>query len=126
MFTLVHACLANLLCGKCDAVNVLVAIADEKSSLFWKTGGMLLRGFAFALNGRASEAVQTITSGIAAWWATGSTLWLSLYFSQLASAYADWPTRRGMALHWRSHQHIETTKERWFEAEVNRIAGKSH
>ena len=129
MFTLVHACLANLLCGKCDAVNALVdelfAIADEKSSLFWKTGGMLLRGFAFALNGRASEAVQTITSGIAAWRATGSTLWLSLYFSQLASAYADLGQLEEA---WRcigeAISTIATTKERWFEAEVNRIAGE--
>jgi predicted ATPase len=129
MFTLVHACLANLLCGKCDALNALVdelfALADEKSSLFWKAGGMLARGSAFALNGRASEAVQTITTGIAAWRATGSTLWLSLYFSQLASAYADlgqlgeaW-RRIGEAI-----STIATTKERWFEAEVHRVAGE--
>jgi class 3 adenylate cyclase/predicted ATPase len=129
MFTLVHACLANLLCGKCDALNALVdelfALADEKSSLFWKTSGMLLRGFAFALNGRASEAVQTITTGIAAWRATGSTLWLPLYLSQLASAYADLGQFREA---WRcigeAISTIATTKERWFEAEANRVAGE--
>jgi predicted ATPase len=86
---------------------------------------MLLRGLAFALNGRASEAVQTITTGIAAWRATGSTLWLPLYLSQLASAYADLGQFREA---WRcigeAMSTMETTKESWFEAEVNRIAGE--
>ena len=129
MFALVHAWLANFQCRNYDAVNALAdelfALADEKSSLFWKAAGMLARGFAFALNGRASEAVQTITAGIAAWRATGSTLWLPLYFSQLASDYADLG-QLGEA--WRcigeAISTIATTKERWFEAEVHRVAGE--
>ena len=129
MFALLHAWLANFQCGNYDAVNALAdelfALADEKSSLFWKAAGMLARGFAFALNGRASEAVQTITTGIAAWRATGSTLWLSLYFSQLASAYADLGQFEEA---WRcigeAISTIATTKERWFEAEVHRVAGE--
>ena len=43
MFALVHAWLANFQCGNYDAVNALAdelfALADEKSSLFWKAGG---------------------------------------------------------------------------------------
>ena len=86
---------------------------------------MLARGGAFALKGRSAEAVETISSGIAAWRATGSTMWLPLYLSHLATAYA------GLGQFdeaWRCIDEalsaIKTSKERWFEAEANRIAGQ--
>ena len=41
----------------------VVALADEKGALFWKASGMLNRGCVFALTGKASDAVQVITSG---------------------------------------------------------------
>jgi len=129
MYALEHAWLVNLLCGNYEATNAradeLFSLADEKSSLFWKAGGTIARGGAFALKGSAAEAVETITSGLAAWRATGSTMWLPLYMSHLASAYAGLGQFReawhciGEAI-----DTIATTKERWFEAEVNRAAGE--
>jgi predicted ATPase len=93
--------------------------------LFWKTCGILARGGAFALKGSAAEAVETISSGIAAWRATGSTMWLPLYTSHLATGYA------GLGQFdeaWRCIGEaigtIATTNERWFEAEANRVAGE--
>jgi predicted ATPase len=66
-----------------------------------------------------------ITSGIAALRSTGSTLWLPLYLSYWAKAYAELgrfsDARRciGEAL-----TTVETTKEKWCEAEIHRIAGE--
>ena len=34
------------------------------------------------------------------------------------------PIRRRLALHQRSDEAVETTKESWYEAEINRIAGE--
>jgi hypothetical protein len=89
MYALEHAWLVNLQCRNYEAVNAyadeLFTLADEKSALFWKTCGVLARGGAFALKGSAAEAVETISSGIAAWRATGSTMWLPLYLSHLAT-----------------------------------------
>jgi class 3 adenylate cyclase/predicted ATPase len=129
MYALYHAWLVNLQCGNYEAVNAyadeLFTLADEKSVLFWKTCGILARGGAFALKGNAAEAVETMSSGIAAWRATGSIMWLPLYLSHLATAYAG--------LHqfdeaWRcigeAIDAITMTKERWFEAEANRVAGE--
>jgi len=129
MFALEHAWLVNLLCRNYEAANAhaeeLVTLADEKSSLFWQAGGMIARGCAFALKGSAAEAVETITSGLDAWRGTGSTMWLPLYMSQLATAYA------GLGQFdeaWRCIGEaigtIATTKESWFEAEANRLAGE--
>jgi class 3 adenylate cyclase/predicted ATPase len=129
MYALTHASLVNALCGNYEAANAhadeVFTLADEKSALFWKAAAMLVRGVAFALKGSAGEAVETIASGLAAWRTTGSTLWLPLWMSHLASAYAGLgqfdEARRciGEAI-----GTIATTKERWFEAEANRVAGE--
>ena len=86
---------------------------------------MLNQGCLLVLTGKASDAVQMINSGIAAYRSTGSTLWMPLYLSHLGIAYAE--------LHqfddaWRcigeAVTSVETTKETWFEAEVHRLAGE--
>ena len=51
--------------------------------------GMMNQGCVLALTGKASDAVQTITSGITAWRSTGATVFVPLYLSYLAIAYAD-------------------------------------
>jgi predicted ATPase len=85
---------------------------------------MLGRGWLLGLTGRAAEAVQIITSGIAAQRSTGATQFLPSWLSNLAAAHAELGQ-----LHeaWRcigeAMSIVETAKERWFEAEVNRIAG---
>ena len=66
-----------------------------------------------------------ITSGINAWRPTGATLWMPLHMSYLTRAYAElgkfndaWCSI-GEAM-----TAIETTGERWCEAEVHRTAGE--
>ena len=62
----------------------LSALADEKGAAFWKARGMLNQGCVLALTGKASDAVQIITSGITALQSTGSANWMPLYLSHLA------------------------------------------
>ena len=66
-----------------------------------------------------------ITSGIAAWRSTGSTVWMPLYLSYLAKAHAQLGQFDDA---WRcigeAMTAVETTKEKWCEAEVHRIAGE--
>jgi predicted ATPase len=103
----------------------LVALADEKGSAFWKAFGMLRQGYLIALAGEASDAVRVITSGITAFRSTGATMWLPLYMSQLAIAYAELGQFDDA---WRcvgeAMTVAETTKERWCDAEINRVAGE--
>ena len=129
MYALFHASTTHIQCGNYAAAKVeideLVALADEKNSAFWKAMGILNQGSASTLTGRASDAVQMITSGTAASRSTGSAMWVSLYLSYLARAYADlgqfdeaWRcTGEAMTA-------VETTGERWWEAEVYRVAGE--
>ena len=60
----------HILCGNYAAAAAqaqeLVALADEKGSLFWKAVGMMNQGCVLALTGRASDAIEMLISGIAA------------------------------------------------------------
>ena len=102
-----------------------IALADEKGVLLWKAAAMLCQGWLLASTGKAPRAVQTITLGIAAWRSTGSTLWIPFYLSHLARAHAELgqldDARRciGDAM-----SAMETTKEKWCEAEIHRLAGE--
>jgi predicted ATPase len=116
-------------CAKYSIANTLVdelhALADERDALLWKALATAMQGCLFALTGKSSDAVRTITSGITALGSTGTTLYVPLCLSNLTRAYADLGQFDEA---WRCMDEattmIEATGERWFEAEANRIAGE--
>ena len=129
MYALLITTLTHILCGNYVTANAqfdeLVALADEKGAAQWKAHGMLMRGCVFAVAGKASDAVPIITSGLTALRSTGATLYMPSFLSTLARAYAelgqfgDARDSIGEAM-----TALQSTKERWCEAEVNRIAGE--
>ena len=86
---------------------------------------MMQQGCLLALTGKALDAVQTITSGVAAMQSTGTTMWMPLWLSYLTRANAEIgqfdDARRCIG---EAMAAVETAKERWCEAEVNRIGGE--
>jgi predicted ATPase len=103
----------------------LIPLADEKGSKLWKALGVLNQGCVLVLTGKTSDAVPKLASGITAFRATGSTIWAPWYQSYLAQACAELGQFDDA---WRyiddAMGAMETTKEKWCEAEVNRIAGE--
>jgi predicted ATPase len=103
----------------------VVALASEKGAVYWKSFALMNQGWLSVVNDKAQEAVHTMTSAIASYRSTGATLLTPLYLSHLARAYAkvgefeDASRCVGEAL-----TGIETSKERWLEAEAQRIAGE--
>jgi predicted ATPase/class 3 adenylate cyclase len=129
MYALGHAPFTYLQCGnraKANAViNELVALADEKGSLFWRAYGILNQGWLSFVTGNAADAVHMINSGLTAWRSTKAAVWMPLYLSCATEAYA----RLGQLDDaWRCSGEamtaVETTKERWCEAEVHRTTGE--
>jgi predicted ATPase len=129
MFALLCGSMTHTFCGKYAAVDAfvdeLVALADEKGAVLWKAGGMMDQGCVLALTGKAADAVHMLTSGITGFRSTGATVFVPLYLSYLARAYAE----LGQFDHtWRcigeAMMAVETTKERWWLAEANRVAGE--
>jgi predicted ATPase len=129
MYALLVASITHVICGNYAEANAiideLIALTDQTGSFFWGAWGMMQRGCVLALTGKASDAVQTITSGITAWRSTGSTAMIPSYLSYLAEAHAELGQFDNAArCMGQAMTALETTKERWHEAEVNRIAGE--
>src|SRR5450631_116348 len=103
----------------------LVALAEEKGAPFWKAFGMMNQGSVLALTGRASGATEMLISGIAAYRTTVATIFLPFYLPHLARAHAKLGQFEEA---WRcigqAMTAVETTKEKWCEAEVHRVAGE--
>jgi predicted ATPase len=130
MTVIAVAAFTHILSGSYTAANALsdelAALADEKDSAFYKAYASWLQGSILALHGgEGLHAFRILSSGITAWRSTGATLYAPMQSSYLASAYA----RLGQfGDAWRcideSMTAVETTKERWCEAEANRLAGE--
>ena len=128
MHALAHAPFTYCHCGNYATAKVqcdeAIALADEKGALFWKAWAMMNQGGVSVLTGKASDAVATIISAITMWRSTEATAHLPLSLTYLTRAYAELgkfdDARRCIG---EAMTAAETTKERWFEAEINRIAG---
>jgi class 3 adenylate cyclase/predicted ATPase len=130
MYALAFTTFTQDLCGNYAAANALddtlAAVAEEKGSTFWKAQGMIHHGCVLALTGKASDALEMITAGISTIQSSGrATAHVPWYLSRLAMAYADLGQFDDA---WRcigdAMTAIETTKEKWCEAEVHRVAGE--
>ena len=120
---------ACILCGSYAAARAqldeAIAWTDEKGAAFWKALVELSKGCVLAVTGKSFDAVQMLSTGIAAWRSTGSTAALPMYFSDLATAYQDNgqfdDAQRCID---EAIVVIKATKETIYEAEVYRIAGE--
>ena len=130
MYALAHTTmLARIPCGSyLDAkaqLNELAVLAEEKGASFWKALGTLNYGCLLVLMGNSSEAITILVPALTAYGSTGATIWKTQMLSYLARAHADLGQFDDA---WRCINEattaLETTKEKWFEAELNRIAGE--
>ena len=129
MYAQFHTSLTNVLCAKYAAAvaesDEVVRLADEKNAAIWKALATMQKGCVLALSSKAPEGIKMITSGITTYKSTGSRVYLPIFLAHLSRAYAEvgqfddaWYSI-GEAL-----SAVEATKERWYEAEINRISGE--
>jgi predicted ATPase len=128
MFALCLASFTQIPCGNYSIaaaqIDEVVALADEKAALFWKVQALLGRGWIFSLTGKASDAVQIITSNLTVLRSAGATIWLPLWFSCLARSYAELgQLDDAWSCIGEATTTAKTTKETVWEVDVQRIAG---
>ena len=129
MYAQFHTSVTNILCAKYAAANAqsneVVRLADEKGAALWKALGTMENGCVLALSGNASEAIPMISTGITTYRSTGSRVYLPFFLSHLSRAHAELDQFDDA---WRCIGEvmtaIETTNERWVEAEVHRTCGE--
>jgi class 3 adenylate cyclase/predicted ATPase len=129
MYALALADLTYMLCGNyaagSECMRELAALSDEKGSLFWNTVALSIEARHLALTGDPAKALPKLTFARAAFRSTGANFLAPLDLSVLASTHAALgnfdDARRGID---EAVTTMETNKEKWFEVEVNRIAGE--
>jgi predicted ATPase len=130
IYALFLASFTQVFCGNYAPAGALadefVTLVDEiEGASFWKAQAMSYRSCLMALTDEAADAAQMITSALSTYQSTGATLFMPWYSSTLATAYAKLGQFDDA---WRCIREaltmVETTKERWCEAEVRRIAGE--
>jgi class 3 adenylate cyclase/predicted ATPase len=129
MAALTLTSLTHIHCGNHAIANAqldeAIRLATEKGALFWRAGGILVKGCLLAESGKALDAVHTIASGISEWRATGTTVWVPTFLCYLASAHAalDQYDEAGRCID-EAMTTLRANSESWYEADVNRIAGE--
>jgi class 3 adenylate cyclase/predicted ATPase len=129
MFALWWTGLMKASCRCYTAANALgkelVALADQNSSPTYRVAGTLVQGSVLALTEKSAHAIEVITGGLSAHRSMGTTFLQPFFLSLMAlvhtalgqSSEASRCIEEAMAI-------IKKSEERWFEAEVNRIAGE--
>ncbi len=101
-----------------------IALAQEKVLFYERLAGAL-RGCVLAQIGRAADAIRVINAENAGLRAMGASVWCTAWLSHLALAYAELGKLEDA---WRcigeAMTVVETTKEGWYQPEINRIAGE--
>jgi predicted ATPase len=129
IFALACTTFTHIFCREYAIANAqleeCIALAEEKGAPMMKMLATSERGSVLALTGEAFGAVETISAGLNGYRSTGATAWTTAWLSHLALANAQ---LRKFDDAWgcisEAISVAETTKERWFEAEINRIAGE--
>jgi tetratricopeptide (TPR) repeat protein len=116
-------------CGNHAAANAqleeLLLLVEEKGALFWKGPVMLYLATSLVLLGKFADAVEMFDSWINPLRSTGATLAVPYFLSSLARAYVELGQfDKAWGCIEEAISMVETTKETWYGAEINRVAGE--
>jgi predicted ATPase len=99
--------------------------ATEQGFPHWRAMGCILRGWALAQQGQAQEGLEQFHQGTMDYHATGAESHRSYFLALLAETHG---TRRqpeaGLTVLAEALTHVDTTGERWYEAEIYRLKGE--
>jgi predicted ATPase len=107
------------------SINEVVSLAEKSGALMWKAAATFIGGYATALTGKPLDGLPLIETNVAVWQSAGAKMFGPLLLAYTARAYLDAgkfdAARQSIQ---GAMTAIQTTGERWVEAEVNRVAGE--
>jgi predicted ATPase len=102
-----------------------MALASEQGFPQWLTVGMILRGWALAMQGQAEEGRAQLCQALAAWRAMGAGMAVAHWLALLAEAYGQaGQAEEGLRRLAEALAHVDTTGERSHAAEVYGLKGE--
>jgi predicted ATPase len=86
--------------------------------------GVILRGWALAQQGQGQEGIAQIEQGLRAFRATGAEIERPYFLALLAEAHGTMgQPETGLTMLTEALTRVDTTGERWYEAELHRLKG---
>jgi predicted ATPase len=108
-----------------EHAEAVMALSAEQGFTHWLPQGMILRGWALAVQGQVEEAVAQMRQGLAAFRATGAEVFRPSFLALLAEAYAKGgQVEEGLSALTEALVVMHKTGERWWEAELHRLKGE--
>jgi class 3 adenylate cyclase/predicted ATPase len=102
----------------------LTAISKEQGFPYWLGLGSVMRGWCLGTAGEATQGIALILRGLELCRATGSNLGLPFVLGALAEVYGIvGQPEQGLNRLAEAASLIDTTEERWAEAEMHRLRG---
>jgi predicted ATPase len=100
------------------------AISSEQGFPMFVGVGDIMRGWCLSSSGEAKKGISLLEDGLKKYAATGTKLVIPFYLTVLAEAYgAAAQPKEGLNRLADATKLMETTQERWAEAEMHRVRG---
>jgi predicted ATPase len=113
----------NALLG--EWVDEMIAITAGRALAQWNAGTTVFCGWVKIQNGDVAEGISLLRSGLTAYRAPGTEMFIPHFIALLAAAYEiAGQAEEALALLDDALQLVERTGERWFAAELNRHKGR--
>jgi predicted ATPase len=107
-----------------DRAEAAISIAQEQGFPHWRAQGAILRGWTLAHQGQAQAGVAQIHQGLLTLRATGAEVLQPYFLALLAEAQGTLgEPEAGLAVLTEALTRVDTTGERWYEAEIYRLKG---
>src|SRR5262249_32737714 len=108
-----------------EYADTAINIATEQGFPFWMAVSALLRGWALVQQGQAQAGIEQMQQGLSAYRATGVEQTRSYWLALLAEGYGtQGESEEGLTVLTEALTHVDTTGERWYEAELHRLKGE--
>jgi TOMM system kinase/cyclase fusion protein len=108
-----------------EYAETAIRLTTEQGFPHWRAYSAILRAWVLAHQGQAQEGVEQIKQGLRAYRATGSELWRPYLLALLAEAHGTIGEREeGLTLLTETLTLVDTTGQRWYEAELHRLKGE--
>jgi class 3 adenylate cyclase/predicted ATPase len=106
------------------SADEVLAVSNAHGFPLFVGFGNFLRGWCLGAVGRMADGIELIHQGIAVWRATGSKIQIPFWLTALAELYRMTPHPEEEIYRLaEAAKFVETTQERWVEAEIHRVRG---
>ena len=106
------------------SADEVLAISGEQGYPLWMGFGNVMRGWSLSALGQTAEGLSLLLEGIGTIRATGGRLSLPFHLTTLGEAYGmQAQPKAGLDRLAEAAELVETTQERWAEAETHRLRG---